>query len=98
MGGAAMDDGVPVSFVGRHHPPCGRLMTVVLRAGETLEYRPEDWQDALVVVEQGVLEVECSSGIRARFESGAVLTFTTVDLTRLHNAGTTTLVISALSR
>ncbi|MER7645517.1 hypothetical protein [Streptomyces sp. NPDC126522] len=50
------------------------------------------------MVEEGLLEVECSSGARARFGSGAVLTFAAVQPWRLLNPGATPLVLSALTR
>jgi hypothetical protein len=36
-------------------------------------YDETDWQDAIVVVERGEIEVECLGGRRRRFESGDVL-------------------------
>lgn len=91
-------DGEPVSFVGRRTPPGRRVRTVVIPPGDVLDYVPGEWTDALVVVEEGLLEVECSSGARARFGSGAVLTFAAVQPRRLLNPGATPLVLSALTR
>ncbi|UXX91188.1 hypothetical protein N7U49_00310 [Streptomyces sp. AD2-2] len=91
-------DGEPVSFVGRRTRPGHRVRTVVIRPGEALDYVSEEWTDALVVVEEGLLEVECSSGARARFGSGAVLTFAAVQPRRLLNPGATPLILSALTR
>ena len=92
-----MDDGEPISFLGR--PALGgRVRVVVLPPADVLEYRCEQWADALVVVERGTLEVECRGGARARFRCGAMLAFAMVEPWRLHNPGDIPLVLSVLTR
>jgi hypothetical protein len=93
-----IDDSEPTSFLARRPPPVGRVRIVVLRPARSLEYRREHWADALVIVERGTLEVELTSGDRARFGSGAILAFATVEPRRLNNPGACFLVISALTR
>ncbi|MEV4617699.1 hypothetical protein AB0J74_03150 [Asanoa sp. NPDC049573] len=91
-----MDDGGPLSFLGRRSPPGGRVRTVVLPPAGTLDYRPAEWAAALVVVERGTLEVECGNGVSARFGTGAVLSFAHVDPRRLRNPGAVPLVLSVV--
>jgi len=88
----------PVSFLGRRPPAGVSVRAVVLMPAEAVDYLREEWAEALVVVERGTLEVECRSGVRARFGSGALLTFATVEPRRLINPGLTPLVLSALTR
>jgi hypothetical protein len=93
-----MDDGDVLSFLGERHPPGHRVRTLILEPGDAVDVRPADWSDVLVVVERGRLRVECVSGAHAVFEPGAVLVLTLLGLRRLRSAGTTTLVVSAVSR
>ncbi|MGH6654749.1 MAG: hypothetical protein ACRDVE_06040 [Actinocrinis sp.] len=90
--------GAGLSFVGAACPDDFRLRTLTLLPLDAVDFRSADWADALVVVERGELEVECSSGARARFEAGSVLTFTGLPLARLRNPGREPLVLSAMSR
>jgi hypothetical protein len=91
-----MEDGGPVSFLGRRSPPGGPVRAVVLPPAGALDYRPAEWADALVVIERGTLEVECRNGVSARFAAGAVLTFANVEPRRLLNPGAVPLVLSVV--
>ena len=93
-----MEDGDPLSFLGDHHHPGHRVRILILESGDALDVHPADWSDVLVVVERGLLQVECDSGTRATFSSGAVLVLTMPALRRLRNVGTAALVLSAVSR
>ncbi|MFC1419154.1 hypothetical protein [Streptacidiphilus cavernicola] len=75
-----------------------RVRTLTLRPGEAIDYRAAEWSGALVIVEQGELEVECVSGVRACFGEGSVLTFAGLELRRLHSTGSGCLVVTGLSR
>ena len=92
-----MDGADRLSFLGGG-PADFRLHTLVLQPGDAIDYAAADWADTLVVVERGALDVECRSGAQARFQTGAVLTFTGVPVRRLGNSGTVPVVLSALSR
>ena len=93
-----MDGEDRLSFLGTHCPGRFRLRTTVLEPGEELPFRPADWDDALVVVETGELEIECGSGAVAGFREGAVLEFAGLTPRCLRNPGDGPLVLSALSR
>ncbi len=45
---------------------------LVLAPGQTHAYHDAEWQGALVVVEQGQIELECLDGSRHRFGHGAI--------------------------
>jgi quercetin dioxygenase-like cupin family protein len=93
-----MGRGGPFSFLGSGCPGECSVRTVVLQPNETLMYHAPDWDDSLVVVTHGVLEVECWTGARAGFHEGAVLVFAGLELRCLRNPGTSPLVLSGLSR
>jgi hypothetical protein len=75
-----------------------RRWTVTLHPGETREFVTTEWADALVVVEQGVLVIECCSGRPARFATGSVLTLAGLPARCLRNDGPTAVVLSAVER
>jgi quercetin dioxygenase-like cupin family protein len=87
-----------VSFLGARRPKHFRLRTLTLQPSEAFDYHRADWADTVVVVERGELEVECRGGERAWFPEGAILVFAGLALRRLRNAGSGSLVLSALSR
>lgn len=93
-----MDGPDRISFLGARCPNGFRSRTLTLRPRSAIDYRPADWADALVVVERGELEVECRTGVRARFGEGAILAFAGLALRRLRNPSSRPLVLSALSR
>jgi quercetin dioxygenase-like cupin family protein len=97
-GGAATDGADPISLLGGRCPRSFRLRTLTLQPGHAIDYHAGDWVDSLVVVERGELELECCSGVRARFSAGAILALNGLTLRRLCNASSSPLVLSALSR
>lgn len=92
------DDASGVSFIGRCCPVQFRRRTLTLQPADAIDFRPIDWADAIVVVERGELQIECRTGRCATFSQGAVLVFDGMTIRRLCNAGSTPLVLSALSR
>jgi uncharacterized cupin superfamily protein len=61
-------------------------------------YNAAEWEDALVVVTSGEVEVECLSGTRVRFGRGDLLWFTGLPLKALHNRGREPALLVAVSR
>jgi hypothetical protein len=72
--------------------------TVTVEAGSERSYDPAEWFDALVVVEQGEVELECRSGGSVRFMQGDVLWLTGLPLRALRNPGPDAAVLVAISR
>ena len=87
-----------LSFLDGPLPARFRLRALTLEPGCSQPFREEDWDDALVVVERGEVELECKAGIRRRFPPGAVMWLQGMDLHALHNPGEQPTVLSAVSR
>ena len=71
---------------------------VTIAPGERCAYVAADWEDALVVVEDGVVELECLGGDRRSLARGAVLWLVGLPLRALHNVGRHPAVLVAVSR
>ena len=84
-----LDGPVPAGF---------RLRWVRLAPGEGRPFVAEDWDDALVVVECGEIELECRAGGRRRFPAGAIMWLQGMDLRALRNPGEEPTVLCAVSR
>ncbi|MBV9919830.1 MAG: hypothetical protein JOY78_03110 [Pseudonocardia sp.] len=89
------DDDAPVPT---RPGPAFRRRTVTIRAQETVPYVSEDWHDAIVMIEQGAVDLCCVRGGRRRFAEGAILFLEGLALTSLHNPGVDDAVLVALSR
>jgi hypothetical protein len=70
----------------------------VLEAGERRPYDPAEWDDALVIVKRGEIDMESRAGGRIRFVAGDMLWFTGLPLRSLRNPGPETAVLVAVSR
>src|SRR3954454_12319734 len=71
---------------------------VSLAPGCERPYDPSEWEDALVIVRCGTLELEGLSGRRWCFPRGAMLWLTDLPLRALHNPGTEPAEILAVAR
>ncbi len=71
---------------------------VILPAGGIRPYVESEWDDALVVVGCGVVELEDVEGRRWRFERGAIIWLAELPLRALHNPGAVAAVLMAVSR
>jgi hypothetical protein len=71
---------------------------VTIHAQETVPYVAEDWRDAIVMIEQGAVDLCCVRGGRRRFARGAILFMEGLALRSLHNPGVEDAVLVALSR
>jgi quercetin dioxygenase-like cupin family protein len=71
---------------------------VAVAPGCALAYHEADWRGALVVVEQGRIELEGEGGGRLTFERGAVLWLVGLPLRALHNHGPERAVMVAFTR
>ena len=86
------------SLLGRRLPASVVRRVVVIGPAQTLPYCEAQWRGALVVVEQGEIEIECARGGRRHFGCGAVLVLTGLDLVALHNEADVPTVLSAVSK
>jgi hypothetical protein len=69
-----------------------------LPLGGERPYDQSEWEDELVIVVCGTLELEGLSGRRWRFSRGAILWLTDLPLRALHNAGDEAAILMAVSR
>jgi hypothetical protein len=67
-------------------------------SGESRPYHRSEWDDALVIVTEGEIELEGLSGRRWRFPRGAILWLTDLPLRALHNPGREAAELTAVSR
>jgi hypothetical protein len=66
--------------------------------GFELGLEPDGLSDAIVVVEQGELELECRAGTCRRFGRGSMIPIARLPMTRLRSVGPGPLVLVAVSR
>jgi hypothetical protein len=71
---------------------------VVFDPGDRRPYEEAEWDDALVIVKRGEIDVECRAGGRMRFVAGDMLWFTGLPLRSLWNPGPEPAVLVAVSR
>ena len=86
------------SFLGHRVPPSFDARRVVVDPGAARLYDEAEWLDAVVVVERGEIELECSLGGRRRFRAGDVLWLAGLSLRALHCSGSGPAVLLAVSR
>ena len=66
--------------------------------GDELGLEPDRLPDAMLVVEQGELELECRSGTRRRFGRGSMIPIARLPIAHLRSVGFGPLVLVAVSR
>jgi hypothetical protein len=66
--------------------------------GLELSLGPDSLPDAIVVVEQGELELECRAGTCRRFAPGSMIPIARLPVAHLRSVGTGPLVLVAVSR
>jgi hypothetical protein len=79
-------------------PPEFDARAVAIAAGRTRTYDETEWKDALVLVDEGEIELLCVGGITHRFRRGDVLWLAGLALRGLHNRGTEPALLVAVSR
>ena len=94
----AVADDEPVTFRDRSLEPSFRRRVVTIAPGRARLYDAAEWRDALVVVEQGEVHIECRAGRFRPFAQGAVLWLTGLALRALHNRGPQPAVLVAVWR
>lgn len=91
-------DELRLSLLGRRLPPSVEIRIVSLARGAPRLYDDAEWHGAMVVVEHGLLVLECRSGTRYRFASGAILWLFGLPLRALHGCDGEATVLSVLRR
>ena len=93
-----MDDRDRLSLLGTPVPRRFVLCVTTIAPGGRLAFAAADWDDAMVIVEQGTLDLECTRGGSRRFERGAVLCLAGLPLRALHNLGLEPAVLASVAR
>jgi hypothetical protein len=88
----------PFTFLGRSLPESFNLRVVTVAPGCERLYDEDEWRDAIVVVEEGAIDLEALSGACHRFERGDILWLVGWRLRALLNRGSVRVVLSAVSR
>jgi hypothetical protein len=91
-------DGDRITLLGLSLPASLELRAVVLAPRATLAHDDADWRGALVVVEQGTIDLVTRGGARRRLPRGAVVWLDGLSLGALHNPGPAPAVLAAVSR
>jgi hypothetical protein len=92
------DGGAGLSFTERPLPPAFEMRMISIAQGCAVDYDETEWHDAIVVVEQGEIELECVHGTRLSFVQGDVLWLTGLPLRALHSDGHEPAVLVAVTR
>jgi quercetin dioxygenase-like cupin family protein len=93
-----MDHGERLSFLDRRVPPQFQVRRIAVPPGAERPVGEAAWDDALVVVERGQLELESLNGARRSFGSGDVLCLRRLSLRLLRNRGHGPVLLTAVSR
>ena len=88
----------PLAFLGDPLPRWVDRRAVIIGPGVVRRYEEAEWRDALVVVEQGEVVLECTRGWRTTFRAGDVLWLVDVPVRRIYNDGDDAAVLVAISR
>ncbi|MGH9137739.1 MAG: hypothetical protein ACRD0G_11915 [Acidimicrobiales bacterium] len=87
-----------LSFLGRPLPAAFERVVVTIEPGASRAYDEDEWRDAIVVVELGDIDLECTQGGRRRFTAGNVLWFDGLPVRAVHNPGADAAVVVAIRR
>jgi hypothetical protein len=79
-------------------PPLFVARSVTVAAGCERPYELSEWADAIVLVQEGAIELECLGGTRSCFGTGALLCFDSLPLRTLRAAGGEPALLIAVSR
>ena len=86
------------SFLGSPVPHGFQVRRIVVDCGAERPYDEAEWLDAVVLVEEGEVELECVQGSRHRFAGGDLLWLVGLPLRVLRCCGTGPVVLLAVSR
>ena len=69
-----------------------------IASGDTIDYRAEDWQDSMLIVMEGAIELESRLGSVHRFDSGSILWCQGLPIRLIRSAGLDAAVLLSISR
>jgi hypothetical protein len=71
---------------------------ISVEPGGSLPYDADDWRDTVVVVERGVIAVDCAAGITWHFRRGDLLSLDGMPIVAIRNAGEEPALLLATAR
>jgi hypothetical protein len=86
------------SFLGSRVPRGFQVRRIVVDCGAERTFDETEWLDAIVLVEEGEVELECMRGSRRRFGRGDLLWLMGLPLRVLRCCGSGPVVLLAVSR
>ena len=92
------DEDESLSFRDRRFGPAFDKRETVIPVGGHRPYDPGEWDDAIVVVEEGTIDITCVDGSHHRFARGDVICLSRMLLAALHNDGDVPALLIAVSR
>jgi hypothetical protein len=93
-----MSDAKRLSLLGRRVPSVFERRFLVIEAGDARAYSHYEWDDTLVIIEAGEIELESTLGKRCRFGCGDLLWLQGLPLRVIHNCGAEPALVVAVSR
>ena len=72
--------------------------SVAIPPGQSLVHHDREWRDALVMLQEGVIDLESVRGSCCRLPPGAIFWPTGLQLRSVHNTGRTPAVLVAVRR
>lgn len=85
-------------MLGTFVPPAFERRVITIAPGTARPYAEDEWRGALVVIETGDVDLECTAGGRRTFGPGDMLWFDGLSLRALRNRGDQSAVLVAISR
>jgi hypothetical protein len=79
-------------------PPAFERWEVEIGPGVSIDSEPGDWNDAIVTVTSGCVEVGCVGGSRRTFSAGDMLALSCLPLSWLRNSGAESARLLAIRR
>lgn len=88
----------PLDLDPRRLPRWADRRSVTIAPGDTIDYRAEDWQDSMLVVMKGAIELESPLGSVHRFDSGSILWCQGLPIRLIRSTGLDAAVLVSISR
>ena len=82
----------------RPMPRWAQRRSVTIPPGETLDYRPEDWAESMLIVTTGSIELESPLGSVHPFASGSILWCQGLPIRLIRSTGEDPAVLVSISR
>jgi catechol 2,3-dioxygenase-like lactoylglutathione lyase family enzyme len=79
------DDRRPLDLLGTCRSDRIEVTRCILDVGAVTAYQPADWQDSIIEIETGAVEIEMHNGTAIELRAGDIFSFTGLPVRALHN-------------